>query len=142
MPVSVLVLLIHLANSLCKGWTSLLFQQLDTPCLHPGWILSEQMLFSYKPRRRDRAQNTDMANCWGGRVAAGTLIHSGGTLAWCSPSPVGEYEHCPYTLWQAQSLVVTQKSQQLMSLENQDVEDYRHFYPNCPNSEQLRCPLK
>ena len=98
MPVSVLVLLIHIANSLCKGRTSLLFQQPDTPCLHPGWILSEQMLFSYKPRRRDRAQNTDMANCWGGRVAAGTLIHSGGTLAWCSPSPVESMNTAPYSL--------------------------------------------
>ena len=29
-----------------------------------------------------------------------------------------------------------------MSPENQDVEDYKRFYPNCPNSEQLGRPLK
>ena len=72
-PMSVLGLLIYLANSLCKACTSLLFQQPDTPCLHPGWLLSVQMLFSYKPRRRARAQNTDTANWWGGRVTAGML---------------------------------------------------------------------
>lgn len=143
MPLSILVLLIHLANSYAKAvpvYSS--SSQIHPACTQAGYC--QYRCFSLTSPGEGPEPRTP--STW---PTAGEDVwqqarssHGGGTLAWCSPSPVGESEHCPHTLRQSQSLVVTQRSQQLMSPENQDVEDYKRFYPNCPNSEQLGCPLK